>query len=178
MKKTETTMAEAVSEEIATEVPTVEDLQAECKSIHEQNELLQKQYINLQDRYSSEKDSWKKYRRDMLAENEALREHCMNLEHRVDKLQKAAEQERGRLVATAPKLVIISAAAGVILLLIFLCMRKPSTRILSGLAEHLSEIELEARAEERAEAKKAEEEADKIRHEQKAQAKKQHNKAE
>ena len=38
--------------------------------------------------------------------------------------------------------------------------------------------ELEARAEERAEAKKAEEEADKIRHEQKAQAKKQHNKAE
>lgn len=111
MKKTETTMAEAVSEEIATEVPTVEDLQAECKSIHEQNELLQKQYINLQDRYSSEKDSWKKYRRDMLAENEALREHCMNLEHRADKLQHAAEQERSRRVATAPKLVIISAAA-------------------------------------------------------------------
>lgn len=69
--------------------------------------------------------------------------------------------------------VIISAAAIVILVLIFFCMRKPSTRILSGLAEHVSEIELEARAEERAEAKKAEEEADKIKHEQKAAHKKQ-----
>lgn len=70
--------------------------------------------------------------------------------------------------------VIISAAAVGILLLIFLCMRKPSTRILSGLAEHVSEIELEARAEERAEAKKAEAEADKIKHDQKLANKKQH----
>ena len=70
--------------------------------------------------------------------------------------------------------VIISAAAVGILLLIFLCMRKPSTRILSGLAEHVSEIELEARAEERAEAKKAEAEADKIKHDQKLANKKHH----
>ena len=68
--------------------------------------------------------------------------------------------------------LVITAAAFGILLLIFLCMRKPSTRILSGLAEHVSEIELEARAEERAEAKKAKEEAEKANKEQKHAQKK------
>lgn len=82
----------------------------------------------------------------------------------------SATHDKGSMWRT----VIISGAAVVILLLIFLCMRKPSTRILSGLAEHVSEIELEARAEERAEAKKAEAEADKIKHEQRIANKKHH----
>lgn len=41
------------------------------------------------------------------------------------------------------KSMIIAVAAIVILILNFLCLRKPSTRILSGLAEHISEKRLE-----------------------------------
>ncbi len=66
----------------------------------------------------------------------------------------------------------VAAAALCILLLIFNCMRKPSTRILSGLAEHVSEIELEARAEERAIMEKEQAEAERIKKEQKLEQKK------
>ena len=38
--------------------------------------------------------------------------------------------------------MIIAVAAVIILVLNFLCLRKPSTRILSGLAEHISEKKL------------------------------------
>ncbi len=47
--------------------------------------------------------------------------------------------------------LVITFASLVIVVLIFICMRKPSTRILSGLAEHVSEIKLEAQAEEQRE---------------------------
>ena len=43
----------------------------------------------------------------------------------------------------AGKSMIIAVAAIVVLVLNFLCLRKPSTRILSGLAEHISEKRLE-----------------------------------
>lgn len=56
------------------------------------------------------------------------------------------------------KAVVLCLAALAIVFLIFLCMRKPSTRILSGLAEHISEIALEAQAEEQ----KAREEAERL----------------
>ena len=56
--------------------------------------------------------------------------------------------------------LIILAAAVLILILIFVCMKKPSTRILSGLAEHVSEIRLEADKQEREAREKAEAEAE------------------
>ena len=56
-------------------------------------------------------------------------------------------------------LVLFAAAIG-ILILIFVCMKKPSTRILSGLAEHVSEIRLEAEKQEREAREKAEAEAE------------------
>lgn len=58
------------------------------------------------------------------------------------------------------KTLIILAAAIIILVLIFICMKKPSTRILSGLAEHVSEIRLEAEKQEREAKEKAEAEAE------------------
>ncbi len=58
------------------------------------------------------------------------------------------------------KTLIILAASIVILILIFICMKKPSTRILSGLAEHVSEIRLEADKQEREAKEKAEAEAE------------------
>ena len=58
------------------------------------------------------------------------------------------------------KTVVLLVAAVVILILIFICMKKPSTRILSGLAEHVSEIRLEAEKREREAKEKAEAEAE------------------
>ncbi|MBE6586968.1 MAG: undecaprenyl/decaprenyl-phosphate alpha-N-acetylglucosaminyl 1-phosphate transferase [Ruminococcaceae bacterium] len=58
------------------------------------------------------------------------------------------------------KTVILLVAAVIILVLIFICMKKPSTRILSGLAEHVSEIRLEAEKQEREAKEKAEAEAE------------------
>ena len=60
--------------------------------------------------------------------------------------------------------LVMTFASIIIIILIFICMRKPSTRILSGLAEHVSEIKLQAQAEEQ----KEKEEAERI---QKAKAK-------
>ena len=56
-------------------------------------------------------------------------------------------------------LVLLFAAFG-ILILIFICMKKPSTRILSGLAAHVSEMRLEADKQEREAKEKAEAEAE------------------
>ena len=56
------------------------------------------------------------------------------------------------------KTIIMLGVAAVIIILIYICMKKPSTRILSGLAEHVSEIRLEEEKQERAE-KEAEEAA-------------------
>ncbi len=58
------------------------------------------------------------------------------------------------------KTVVLFVAAIFILILIFICMKKPSTRILSGLAEHVSEIRLEAEKQEREAKEKAEAEAE------------------
>jgi len=58
------------------------------------------------------------------------------------------------------KTVILLVAAVIILVLIFICMKKPSTRILSGLAEHVSEIRLEAEKQEREAKEKAEAEGE------------------
>lgn len=58
------------------------------------------------------------------------------------------------------KTVVLLVAALFILILIFICMKKPSTRILSGLAEHVSEIKLEAEKQEREAKEKAEAEAE------------------
>lgn len=69
------------------------------------------------------------------------------------------------------KALILCVAAITIVVLIFICMRKPSTRLLSGLAEHISEIKLEEQAEEQ----RAKEEAERIQKEKEkeiAQAKK------
>lgn len=49
------------------------------------------------------------------------------------------------------KALIVLGIAIVIFILYFLCMRKPSTRILSGLAEHISEIKLDMEKQEREE---------------------------
>ena len=49
------------------------------------------------------------------------------------------------------KTLILLAIAVIILILIYICMKKPSTRILSGLAEHISEIRLEEEKHEREE---------------------------
>ncbi len=54
------------------------------------------------------------------------------------------------------KSFVMCATAISIVVLIFLCMRKPSTRLLSGLAEHISEIKLEAQAAEQKEKEEAE----------------------
>lgn len=56
------------------------------------------------------------------------------------------------------KTLIMLGVAAVIIIFIYICMKKPSTRILSGLAEHVSEIRLEEEKQERAE-KEAEEAA-------------------
>lgn len=58
------------------------------------------------------------------------------------------------------KTLVLFAGAIIILILIFVCMKKPSTRILSGLAEHVSEIRLEADKQEREAREKAEAEAE------------------
>ena len=52
--------------------------------------------------------------------------------------------------------LVMTFASVIIIILIFICMRKPSTRILSGLAEHVSEIKLQAQAEEQKEKEEAE----------------------
>ena len=78
------------------------------------------------------------------------------------------------------KTVILLIAALFILLLIFICMKKPSTRILSGLAEHVSEIRLEAEKQEREAKEKAEAEAEaqeKAEFAEKKRSKKKNNKA-
>lgn len=54
------------------------------------------------------------------------------------------------------KTLVMTFASIIIIVLIFICMRKPSTRILSGLAEHVSEIKLEAQAVEQKEKEEAE----------------------
>ena len=69
------------------------------------------------------------------------------------------------------KAIVLCLAALAIVFLIFICMRKPSTRILSGLAEHISEIKLEAQAEEQRE-KEAAEKAMKEKEKEAAAAKK------
>ena len=56
--------------------------------------------------------------------------------------------------------VVLFVAAIIILILISVCMKKPSRRILSGLAEHISEIRLEAQKQEREAKEKAEAEAE------------------
>ena len=56
------------------------------------------------------------------------------------------------------KTLIIVFVAIVILILNYICMKKPSTRILSGLAEHISEIRLEEERQEREEKEKQAEE--------------------
>ena len=56
------------------------------------------------------------------------------------------------------KTSIMLAVAVIILILIYICMKKPSTRILSGLAEHVSEIKLEEEKLEREEKEKEEKE--------------------
>lgn len=66
------------------------------------------------------------------------------------------------------KTLVIILTAGAIIVLIFMCMRKPSTRILSGLAEHISEIKLEAQAEVRQEEKEREQ----LEHQKKKEEKK------
>ncbi|MBQ3526970.1 MAG: undecaprenyl/decaprenyl-phosphate alpha-N-acetylglucosaminyl 1-phosphate transferase [Clostridia bacterium] len=58
------------------------------------------------------------------------------------------------------KTLIILVAAVIIIILVFICMKKPSTRILSGLAEHVSEIRIEADKQEREARAKAEAEAE------------------
>ncbi|MBQ8474558.1 MAG: undecaprenyl/decaprenyl-phosphate alpha-N-acetylglucosaminyl 1-phosphate transferase [Clostridia bacterium] len=68
------------------------------------------------------------------------------------------------------KTLVIILTAGAIIVLIFMCMRKPSTRILSGLAEHISEIKLEAQAE----AKQEEKERELIEQMKKKEEKKEH----
>ncbi len=55
-------------------------------------------------------------------------------------------------------LIILIAAVGIILLS-WVCLRKPSTRILSGLAQHVSEIEIEEKKHEREQKEKEEEKA-------------------
>ncbi|MBQ7836155.1 MAG: undecaprenyl/decaprenyl-phosphate alpha-N-acetylglucosaminyl 1-phosphate transferase [Clostridia bacterium] len=67
--------------------------------------------------------------------------------------------------------LVMTFASVVIILLIFICMRKPSTRILSGLAEHVSEIRLEAQAEEQREKEEAEREEKERAKAEKAEAK-------
>ena len=63
------------------------------------------------------------------------------------------------------KSIIIAVVAAVILWLNFLCLKKPSTRILSGLAEHISEIELAEKAKHTAEETAPEEHEENISHE-------------
>ncbi len=59
------------------------------------------------------------------------------------------------------KTLLLLCIAVIILMLIYICMKKPSTRILSGLAEHISEIRLEEEKHEREAVKeKAEDGAD------------------
>lgn len=70
--------------------------------------------------------------------------------------------------------LVITFASLIIIVLIFICMRKPSTRILSGLAEHISEIKLEAQAEEQREKEAAEREEKERAKAEKAEAKKHH----
>ncbi len=70
------------------------------------------------------------------------------------------------------KTLVMTFASIIIIILIFICMRKPSTRILSGLAEHVSEIKLEAQAEEQREKEAAEREEKERAKAEKAEAKK------
>lgn len=58
------------------------------------------------------------------------------------------------------KTLVLLIVAFAILILIFICMKKPSTRILSGLAAHVSEMRLEADKQEREAKEKAEAEAE------------------
>jgi len=69
------------------------------------------------------------------------------------------------------KTLIILVAAIVIIILVFICMKKPSTRILSGLAEHISEIRIEADKQEREARARAEAEAEQAEKAEKAAAK-------
>lgn len=65
------------------------------------------------------------------------------------------------------KTILVIGVAAVIIVLNYICLSKPSTRILSGLAEHISEKELEEAKKEREE----KEEEDRLKEEEKKQEK-------
>lgn len=90
---------------------TKEELLAECKDMQKQIDLHRQQYIKLEDRYNSEREQWRKYRRDLMAENDTLRDQVLLLDNKLKMLDVVKAKERSRLVATVPKLVIIAGVA-------------------------------------------------------------------
>lgn len=102
---------EAFNEAMENGGMTREELIADNTDLQKQLELLREQHIKLKDRYSDEKEQWRKYRRDLMAENDTLRDNVLLLDNKLKMLDSVKANERSRLVATVPKLVIISAAA-------------------------------------------------------------------
>lgn len=102
---------EAFNEAMENGGMTREELIADNTDLQKQLELLREQHIKLKDRYSDEKEQWRKYRRDLMAENDKLRDNVLLLDNKLKMLDSVKANERSRLVATVPKLVIISAAA-------------------------------------------------------------------
>lgn len=103
--------AEAFNEAMEREEMTKEDLYADNVDLQKQVELHRQQLIRLEDRYNSEKDQWRKYRLDMITQNDMLRENIMHLETRLEKQMAAGEKAKSHRVATVPRLVVIAAAA-------------------------------------------------------------------
>ena len=89
---------------------TREELIADNADLQKQVELQRQQYIKLEDCFSKKRDEWKKYRMEMMNENDTLRDQVLLLDNKLKMLDVLKAKERSRLVATVPKLVIIAAA--------------------------------------------------------------------
>ena len=111
MSDTEKLEIEAFNEAMERVEMTKEELYAENIDLQKQIELHRQQLIKLEDRYNSEKDQWRQYRRDMLAENDTLRDQVLLLNHAVEKEKITGAKERSHRVATVPRLVVIAAVA-------------------------------------------------------------------
>lgn len=111
MSNIEKLEAEAFNEAMERVEMTKEDLYADNVDLQKQVDLHRQQYIKLEDRYNSEREQWRKYRREMMSENDTLRDQVLLLDNKLKMLDAVKAKERSRLVATVPKLVIIAGVA-------------------------------------------------------------------
>lgn len=111
MKDIEKKEVEAFNEAMEKAGPTIEELLADNEDMKKQLKLSHEQYISMKDRYDSDKEQWRKYRRDAMTENDNLRDQILHLHQALEKCNIAAAMEHKKKVATVPKLVFVAFGA-------------------------------------------------------------------